>query len=114
MTWTTQPRSEIAGLAAISAGSGSWVLLIHGVGLQAEAWNSQITALAPHYHVVAVDMPGHGQSPVPAQPMTLAGYTDAIVQTLDTPALVIGHSMGAMIALDMALHHPSRVMASPH
>lgn len=109
MTWTTQPRSEIAGLAAIVAGAGQNVLLIHGVGLQAEAWNSQITALAPTYHVVAVDMPGHGQSPVPAQPMTLAGYTDAIAQTLDAPAVVIGHSMGAMIALDMAMRHPSRV-----
>lgn len=109
MTWTTQPRSEIAGQAAISAGSGPTVLLIHGVGLQAEAWNSQIAALAPQYQVTALDMPGHGQSALLSKGSGLAGYTDAIAQTLNAPTLVIGHSMGAMIALDLAIRYPDRV-----
>lgn len=109
MIWTTRPRSEVSGLAAIMAGAGPNVLLIHGVGLQAEAWNSQIDALAMQHRVIAVDLPGHGQSAVLSKRLGLSGYTDAISKTLDAPTLVIGHSMGAMIALDLAIRYPERV-----
>lgn len=109
MTWTTRPRSEFADLSAIASGTGSLVLLIHGVGLRAEAWNRQIDALSPRFHTVAVDMPGHGGSALPDGTMTLSDFTDAIVAGLDGPALVIGHSMGAMIALDMAIRYPRQV-----
>ncbi len=106
MTWTTRLRSDFAGLSAIAAGSGPKILLIHGVGLRSEAWNSQIDALSAGYHTVAIDMLGHGASPLPKGELGLADYTDAIVAGLETPALVIGHSMGAMIALDMATRYP--------
>ena len=109
MTWTTRQRSEFGALRAIVAGEGPLVLLIHGVGLRAEAWNAQITALAQRAKVVAVDMPGHGKSPLPDGDMALADYTDAIAAGLDQPAMVVGHSMGAMIALDMAIRHPNLV-----
>ncbi len=109
MTWTTRPRSEVGPLRAITSGAGPTVLMIHGVGLRAEAWNAQIDALSDPFHVVAVDMPGHGQSPLPARDLGLQDYTDTIAAGLDAPALVIGHSMGAMIALDMALRHPHLV-----
>ncbi len=109
MTWTTRQRSDLGGLAAIVAGDGPPVLLIHGVGLRAEAWGAQIDALAQTGRFVAVDMPGHGDSrPLPAT-AKLADYTDAIAAKLDTPAVVIGHSFGAMIALDMAIRHPDKV-----
>ncbi|MEM9270089.1 MAG: alpha/beta fold hydrolase, partial [Pseudomonadota bacterium] len=62
MTWTTQPRSERHGLAAIVAGEGPLVLLLHGVGLRAEAWARIQTHLAAGWEVVAPDMPGHGLS----------------------------------------------------
>ncbi|WP_394688610.1 alpha/beta fold hydrolase [Hoeflea sp.] len=116
MTWTTQPRSRSGQLAAIIKGTGPKVLLIHGVGLRAEAWTAQVDALAKDCHVTAVDMPGHGESsrlsegPQGTGP-GLAGYTDAIVAILDEPAVVIGHSFGAMIALDMATRHPGKVVA---
>lgn len=109
MTWTTQPRSEIASLSAIRAGAGPKVLLIHGVGLQAEAWNKQINILTNRHSVIAVDMPGHGQSALPHQECGLAGYTELIAEILDGPTLVVGHSMGAMIALDLAIRYPERV-----
>jgi pimeloyl-ACP methyl ester carboxylesterase len=109
MTWTTRPRSEAGTLAAIAAGEGPTVLLIHGVGLRAEAWGAQIDALACVYRVLAVDMPGHGESLRLPTPAMLADYTDAIAATLNAPAVVVGHSFGAMIALDLALRHPGRV-----
>lgn len=109
MTWTTRPRSEFGALRAITAGDGPTVLLIHGVGLRAEAWNAQIDAMSERFRVVAVDMPGHGQSPLLAPDSGLSEYTDAIADGLNAPALVVGHSMGAMIVLDMAIAHPHLV-----
>jgi (E)-2-((N-methylformamido)methylene)succinate hydrolase len=109
MTWTIRPRSEAGTLAAIAAGDGPNVLLIHGVGLRAEAWGAQISVLARCCSVLAVDMPGHGESRGLPASAGLADYTDAIAATLDAPAVVIGHSFGAMIALDMARRHPERV-----
>lgn len=109
---TTLQRSEIAGLSAIETGDGQPVLLLHGVGLQAEAWGAQIKALAGAYHVIAPDMPGHGQSRLMEGVETLADYATAIAQVLDqqpVPALVIGHSMGAMIALELAIRMPQKV-----
>ncbi len=109
MIWTTRPRSEFGALRAIDAGEGPTVLLIHGVGLRAEAWNAQMDALAGRFRVVAVDVPGHGQSPLSGEIRNLLDYTDAIADGLNEPAFVIGHSMGAMIALDMAVHYPHLV-----
>ncbi|MBO9466408.1 alpha/beta hydrolase [Tropicibacter sp. R15_0] len=109
MTWTTRPRSEFGALRAITAGQGPVVVLIHGVGLQADAWNAQIDALSDRFRIIAVDMPGHGQSPLGADDMVLQDFTDCVVAGFDGPALVVGHSMGAMIALDMAIRHPDLV-----
>lgn len=109
MTWTTRPRSDRAGLAAIEAGEGAQIVLLHGVGLRSEAWNRQIDALAERYHVMALDMPGHGESVVRSEMSRVSDYTDAVVAAFDEPALVVGHSMGAMIALDLAVRAPDRV-----
>lgn len=109
MTWKTRQRSKIGPLAAITAGSGPLVLMIHGVGLRAEAWGAQIDALSSNCRVVAVDMPGHGHSAPLGPSPKLADFTSAIALCLDEPALVIGHSFGAMIALDMAIRHPEQV-----
>ncbi|MCT4558994.1 MAG: alpha/beta hydrolase [Pelagimonas sp.] len=109
MTWTTRQRSEVGALAAITTGAGPDVLMIHGVGLRAEAWNAQMDALAVDHRVVAVDLPGHGHSPLPAGDLDLAAYTDAIAAGMTGPAMVMGHSMGAMIALDLAIRYPHLV-----
>ncbi|WP_069299757.1 alpha/beta fold hydrolase [Neptunicoccus sediminis] len=105
MIWTIRPRSETGALAAITAGKGPLVVLIHGVGLRAEAWGAQIDALAQNYRVLAVDMPGHGESLRFTEQPTLASYTGRIAEIIDEPATVIGHSFGAMIALDLAIRH---------
>lgn len=110
MTWTTRPRSDPGGLAAIAAGAGPLVVLIHGVGLRAEAWNRQIDALSVGYRVLAFDLPGHGGNATPFGAPDLTVYTDAIAGAFDGPALVVGHSMGAMIALDLAVRHPGTVV----
>ncbi|MEM6388293.1 MAG: alpha/beta hydrolase [Pseudomonadota bacterium] len=114
MTWTIQPRSERAGLATLEAGpeGAPLVLALHGVGLRAEAWGAQIAGLAGRTRIVAPDMPGHGESAVAPGCTTIADYTDraeAVLMALGAPALVMGHSMGAMIALELAARQPERV-----
>lgn len=110
MTWTTLPRSERGTQAAITAGDGPCVLLLHGVGLRAEAWGAQIEALSKAgFRVIAPDMPGHGDSKTGTGKMRLQDYTDKAAIWLADPAVVMGHSMGAMIALDLAARHPGRV-----
>lgn len=109
MTWTTRPRSEAAGLAAIVAGDGPTILLLHGVGLRAEAWALQIDALSAEFRVIAPDMPGHGARAWSKTNMRLQDYGDSVLALLESPALVVGHSMGAMIALDIAARYPEKV-----
>ena len=105
MIWTTQPRSKVGTLAAITQGRGPQVLMIHGVGLCADAWAGQISDLAQRFRITAVDMPGHGQSaPLPDQQANLRDYTTQIANLITEPTVVIGHSMGAMIAVDLAAH----------
>ena len=112
MTLTTLQRFKADnGLAYFRVGSGSPVVLVHGVGLRAEAWLHQIPQLSKQHTVYAVDMPGHGDSSLEAaSSTTLNGYVDAIAQWIETdiqaPVIIIGHSMGSMIALDFASRYP--------
>ncbi|MEO1639532.1 MAG: alpha/beta hydrolase [Pseudomonadota bacterium] len=113
MTWTTRPRSEIAGLAACVAGAGPNILLLHGVGLRAEAWGAQIDVLASSLRVTAPDMPGHGESTLQQTDLALADYVDAVagvLETLEGPTVLAGHSMGAMLALAVAAQYPQRIV----
>lgn len=109
MTWTTRPRSELAGVAAIVAGQGPDVVLIHGVGLRAEAFSAQITALSAQFRVTALDMPGHGGTPALRDPQDLLAYVAALAPALPDRCLVAGHSMGAMLALELSAQHPDKV-----
>ncbi|MEM7318695.1 MAG: alpha/beta hydrolase [Pseudomonadota bacterium] len=111
MTWTTRQRSEIGGLAAIVAGTGPLIVLVHGVGLRADAWAPVIDCLSTSHKVVAPDLPGHGASPFSSGLQTLTGYSEAIATLLSEPAIIVGHSLGAMIALDCATRFPERVTA---
>ncbi|MEM8655319.1 MAG: alpha/beta hydrolase [Pseudomonadota bacterium] len=112
MNLITLQRSKVGGLPAIVSGHGRPIVLLHGVGLRAEAWSAQIEALCPDHHVVAPDIPGHGEAPRPAGPMVLRAYAGAMLPVLDSfeePVLVVGHSMGALMALELAALAPSKV-----
>ena len=112
MIWTTRSRCDgPGGLAIWQEGSGPALVLIHGVGLRAEAWGAVMPALARRFTVHAVDMPGHGDT-AQGGAATLADYSRAISALIDTlagPVVVAGHSMGAMIALDLAAGMRDRI-----
>ncbi len=112
MTWTTRPRSEGGGgLQFFAQGRGVPLVLIHGVGLRGEAWNAVLPFLSPRFYVCAIDMPGHGGSPLDNS-ATLADFTHRcadFIDTLDQPAYVAGHSMGALIALRLSVDLSHRI-----
>lgn len=100
-------------IAYLRTGQGTPVVLIHGVGMNAEVWGPQISALAAAHDVVAIDMLGHGESSLPPDPARLGDYGDAVVGLLDAlgikRAALVGHSMGALVALQVALSQSARV-----
>ena len=71
MTWTTQPRSKFGQLNAIVSGTGKQLVLIHGVGLRAEAWSEQTSELSKLHKTVAIDIPGHGECSIPTDDFSL-------------------------------------------
>lgn len=114
MTPATLPRSKTRhGTAYHEAGTGEPVILIHGVGLRLEAWTPQITALAAGHRVIAVDMPGHGESAPIAAGARLPAFVAWLGEVLDDLGLtainIAGHSMGALIAGGAAAEFGARV-----
>lgn len=108
------PRQTRNGVAYVEKGQGEPLLLIHGVGLNADAWAPQIDALADTHRVIALDMPGHGESMAPSDGSSIADYGAQAIALLDALGIgqtnVVGHSMGGLVALAMALDHPDRVL----
>jgi len=101
------------GTGYIRAGAGEPLLLIHGVGMNATIWAPQIDLLKNRYDVIAIDMLGHGDSPLPPENAVLADYADQAIALLDhlglASASIAGHSMGALVAQEIALRSPQRV-----
>jgi len=101
------------GTGFIRAGSGAPILLIHGVGMDAAIWQPQIVAMQDRFDLVAIDMLGHGASPLPPENAGLSDFADQAIRLLDHLGLdrvaVVGHSMGALVAQEIALRAPSRV-----
>ena len=108
-------RSGKAGATAYSvAGEGEALVLVHGVGMAREIWAPQVEALARDFQVISYDMLGHGQSDVPPEGVSLADYAEQLRALLDhlgiAAANVVGHSMGALVALEFALAWPARTL----
>lgn len=89
-------------------------LLIHG-------WSSSLYAMSPllpllnrRFHCIAIDLPGYGQSPPGPERASMKGYADMLADLIrqvnpDRPAVLVGHSMGGMISITLALHYPELV-----
>jgi pimeloyl-ACP methyl ester carboxylesterase len=91
------------------------VVMIHGAGMDRTVWSLQARYLAHHGRaVLALDLPGHGKSAGPAL-RSIAHMADWVAELLDklqiSQAALVGHSMGALIALDLAGRRPERVRA---
>jgi len=111
--WPNREASRFVDAAGLRwhvqvAGAGPVVLLLHGAGAATHSWRDMLPLLARDFTVVAPDLPGHGFTATPQRAgLTMPGMARAasgLLRTLDlTPALVVGHSAGAGIALRLAL-----------
>ncbi|MDQ9023263.1 alpha/beta hydrolase [Acinetobacter sichuanensis] len=94
-------------------GEGEPLVLIHGVGMQAEAWYPQIKFFSQKYHVISVDMPGHGQSdrlPENATLQDFVAWTIDFITTLNCGSVnLAGHSMGSLISAGVGITRPDLV-----
>ncbi len=91
------------------------VIFLHGAGFDRTAWRLQTRFFAHHGRsVLAVDLPGHGWSDGPALPSiaALADWTAKLIDAIGLgSAALVGHSMGALAALDTAARYPDKVRA---
>jgi len=97
----------------IDMGSGEPVIFIHGLSGCWQNWLEQLPLFARDHRVIAVDLPGFGQSEMPAEEISISGYADAIdelMEELDIEAArIVGNSMGGFIGAELAIQHPARV-----
>jgi len=105
---------DVGGLTLRVADSGSSpksVILLHGVIGSLEDWETVIPLLETKYRVIAIDRPGHGYSAEPRETNTVAlnaRIVSALMTTLDLEdVVVVGHSYGGTVALQLALENPS-------
>ena len=88
------------------------ILFIHGLGASRWMWWQQDAAFTD-YHVITVDLPGHGKS-VSTPWISLADTTDFIAQHVikDRVVHVVGISLGGNVALELAKHYPEKVLSA--
>lgn len=96
-------------------GAGPTLLLLHGFTGRGSGWGRHATAFARRFRVIVVDLPGHGRSGIPRDPARAsvertAADLSAILRRIGAaPAGVVGYSLGARIALALAVAHPGVV-----
>ena len=97
----------------IDMGSGPPVVFIHGLSGCWQNWLEQLPLFARDHRVIAVDLPGFGQSEMPAEEISISGYAaaiDELMEQLDIDcARIVGNSMGGFIGAELAIRHPERV-----
>lgn len=117
--WPNAPASRFITAGGVKwhvqvMGAGPTVLLLHGTGAATHSWRDLAPRLAAHFTVVAPDLPGHGFTAAigRASPLNVATALAALTEALALPpALTIGHSAGAAIALTMAEKNLARPRA---
>jgi pimeloyl-ACP methyl ester carboxylesterase len=97
-------------------GDGPPVVLLHGIGLDRHAWDSVTGLLMPHRELVAVDLPGHGTSPLRDGVLGVAELTASVEHLLSQLGLerpvVVGNSLGVAIALELARRDRARAVVA--
>ncbi|MGI5458528.1 alpha/beta fold hydrolase [Streptomyces sp. CA-249302] len=99
----------------VGDGAGETLLLVHGGTCDSHDWSAQIGAFATRHRVLAPDLRGHGHSTGLTGGMRPRDFATDLAELLDGidpgPVVVVGHSMGALVASVLAVEHPSLVRA---
>jgi hypothetical protein len=108
-------RTDRGRLSILEAGTGPPALALHGLGATKGSFLPTVAALSDRFRVIAVDLPGFGDSDKPiGASYDVPFFARAAVDLLDALALdrihLIGNSLGGRVALEIALRHPDRVL----
>jgi pimeloyl-ACP methyl ester carboxylesterase len=102
-------------LRYLDLGNGRPVVLVHGLGGSWQMWHRNIAELAVRHRVIAVDLPGFGQSEVIDPSSGIAGYARVLGELLDRlaidQAVIVGHSLGGVVVQHLAVQRPETVAA---
>ena len=97
----------------VDIGDGPPLLFVHGLSGCWQNWLENIPYFARDHRVIAVDLPGFGESPMPAETISMSGYArtlDALLHELDIDSVcLVGNSMGGFVGAELALRVPARV-----
>jgi 3-oxoadipate enol-lactonase len=101
--------------SCVERGAGKHTLVfLHGIGGDHRAFDDQLATFSRRARAIAWDMPGYGTSPA-LEPMTFPALADALALLLDElrveRAVLVGHSMGGMVAQELVARCPDRVAA---
>jgi len=80
------------------------VILLHSALGDSRLWKRQVPALEREHHVLAPDLPGWGDNPMPTEPYSFVEFVAELL-----PGVLVGNSFGGAIALRTALAHPDQV-----
>ena len=93
-----------------SHGQGSPLVLLHGFCENGGVWDQLYPHFTHGYHVLIPDLPGFGKSALPFEKFSISDIADEVARWLTTQnvenAVVIGHSLGGYITLELANNHP--------
>jgi pimeloyl-ACP methyl ester carboxylesterase len=115
------PKAAHSGYAPVNGikiwyavfGHGQPVILLHGGLANSNYWGNQVPALAKHYQVIVMDSRGHGRSTRNDRPYGYDLMASDVVALMDylkiQKAAIVGWSDGAILGLDIAIHHPERL-----
>ena len=94
-------------------GHGKPVIMLHGGLANSNYWGNQVPVLARHYEVIVMDSRGHGRSTRNDEPYGYDLMASDVIGLMDYLKLrkvaIVGWSDGAILGLDIALHHPERL-----
>ena len=115
------PKAAASGYAPVNGikiwyadfGHGAPVILLHGGLGNSNYWGQPVPALAEHYRVIVMDSRGHGRSTRNDEPYGYDLMASDVIALMDylkiKKAAVVGWSDGAILGLDIAIHHPERL-----
>ena len=107
-------QTRVGTISTLAAGEGDPVICIHGLGATKASFLPTVAALADDYRVIAIDLPGFGESDKPiSAPYDAPYFARAVTALLDRleieRAHLIGNSMGGRVSIEMGLREPDRV-----
>ncbi|MGZ4275303.1 MAG: alpha/beta fold hydrolase [Solirubrobacteraceae bacterium] len=100
-------------LNVIELGSGDPIVFVHGLSGTWQNWLENLPVLARSHRVIAFDLPGFGESEMPADDISISHYAECVAELLQElgveKATVVGNSMGGFIGAELAIEYPERV-----